>query len=315
MERNYTPPVSRLLAYGNPDAFRPENWPDYVGDLGLTAEHVPALLTLMQDTALADYDPDDPSLFPDYADPENAWCAPIHAWRSLAQLKVLELFDHAVEALQSELEDWAVEELVDIIRYWGPAVIEPIEQLIDNNLDTQNYILSLINGLFKLPEQYPETRDRVIATLMRLLENHPETDQDNTSFLAMGLVELRATEATDLLEAVYTADKIDESITGTWPGVQVKLGLKSESDFTEAELTPEMPPALKQMREMYEAFQRQHKPDAFSLGLPMDPSTFPSTKPPGFDDMVSGLKSAAPKAAKGFGGASAKGKKGKKKKR
>ncbi|MEM6715769.1 MAG: hypothetical protein AAF622_11920 [Cyanobacteria bacterium P01_C01_bin.147] len=315
MKHNYTSPVSRLLAYGNPDAFRPENWPDYVGDLGLTTEYVPELLTLVQDTALADYDPDDPSLFPDYADPEHAWCAPIHAWRSLAQLQVLELFDHAIEALQSELEDWAGEEFVDIIRYWGPNVIEPVEQLIDDNLDTPNPILSLINGLYKLPEQYPETRDQVVAILMRLLQDHPATDKDNASFLVLGLVELKATEAVDLLEKLYTAGKIDESIPGTWPGVQVALGLKSESDFTEDELTPEMPPALQKIREMYEAVQRQRKPDAFSLGLPMDPSTFPSTKPPGFDDMVGGLKSAAPKATKGFGGASAKGKKGKKKKR
>ena len=315
MERNYTPPVSRLLAYSNPDAFRPENWPDYVNDLGLTTEHVPELLALAQDTALADCDPDDPSLFPDYADPEHAWCAPIHAWRSLAQLKAFELFDHAINVLQSELDEWAGEELVDIIKHWGPTVIEPVEHLIDDNLDTQNRILSLINGLFKLPEQYPETRDRIVAILMRLLEAHPETHKDNVSFLVMGLLELKATEAAELLEQVYTAGKVDEFIPGTWANAQVELGLKSASDFTEDELMPEMPPALKQMREMYEAVQRQRKPDAFSLGLPMDPSTFASTKPPGFDDMLRGRKNATPKSTGGFGGSSVKGKKGKKKKR
>lgn len=311
MEHNYTPPVSRLLAYGGPDAIKPEDWPDYVGELGFTAEHVPELLTLMQDTALADIDPDEPPPLPDYADPELVWCAPIHAWRALAQLKALEIFDYALDLSRSGIEEWAREEFVDIIQHWGPAVIEPVVHLIETNL-ADDEILFLINGLFELPEHYPETRDRVIAELMRLLETYPQNHKDINSFLVLGLLELKATESAELLEKVYASGRIDEFMPGTWARAQVDLGLKEESDFTEEELTPEIPPGLKQMQEMYEAIQRQRKPDAFAVGMPVDPSKFPSTKPPDFDAMLGGKKQAAPKAEKGFGSSAPKGKKSKK---
>lgn len=311
MLHEYSPPVSRLLAYGSPNAFKPEDWPDYVGELGFTAEHVPELLTLMQDTALADIDPDEPPPLPDYADPELLWCAPVHAWRALAQLKVLAIFDHAIDLSQSSIEEWAREEFVDIIQRWGPAVIDPVVQLIEPNL-TDDDILFLINGLFELPEHYPETRDRVVAELMRWLETYPQNHKDINSFLVLGLLELKATESADLLEKVYASGRIDEFVPGTWARVQVDLGLKEESDFTEEELRPEMPPALQAMSEMIQAFERQQKPDASDIGMPLDPSAFPSTKPPGFDDMLGSKPQTAPKSDKGFGGASGQGKKGKK---
>ncbi len=318
MVQEYSPPVHRLLTYGEPQPFQPSPWPDYVSEFGFTAAHVPELLKLMVDPDLIHFDPNNPPSFPDDVDPETAWGASGHAMRSLAQLKALEIFEQAITVIHSDLDEWAGEELVNIIQGWGPAVIEPVVQLIEENLLTENRILSLINGLFKLPEQFPETRDRVIAELMRLLKDYPSTNSSNASFLAMGLIELKAMDAIDLLEQAFTAGRIDDFMTGTWPSVQIEFGLKSASDFTEEELTPTLPPALQQMRETLAALERQRKPDAFDLGMPLDPSAFPSSKPPGFDDMLGGQNNVAPKSEKGFGSGSEKnrkGQKGKKKKR
>ncbi|MEM6519257.1 MAG: hypothetical protein AAF892_02965 [Cyanobacteria bacterium P01_D01_bin.71] len=316
MSHEYSPPVSRLLSFAQVQPIKPQDWPDYVGELGFTAEHIPELLRLMADTALAEFDPDEPPPLPDYVAPETAWCAPIHAWRTLYQLQALEIFDPAIDVLQSELDEWAGEEFVDMIQFWGAPVIEPVGQLIEANLDSENRILSLINGLFKLPENFPETRDRVISILMRLLETYPQNHEDNNSFLVMGLLELKATASADLLEKVYASGRIDEFMPGTWARAQVDLGLKSESDFTKEELTPKPPPALQEMQEMYEAFRRRNMPDAFSVGMPLDPSAFPSTKPSGFNDMLqSKPQAAAARAQKGFGGSSVKGQKSKKSKK
>jgi hypothetical protein len=319
MTHDYSPPVSQLLSYDSVKPVRLPDWPDYVSEFGFTAEHVPALLQLMQDTALAEFDPDHPPSLPDYIDPETAWCAPIHAWRSLYQLQVLEIFEeHALDLLQSELDEWAGEDFIDMIQSWGPPVIEPVTQLIADNLATENRILPLIEGLYKLPEKFPDARDRVVGILMRLLETYATNEIDNNSFLAIGLLQLKATESAELLEQAYEAGQIDEFIAATWPGAQVELGLKSESDFTEEELTPAVPPEMQKMREMLDALQRMDKPNAFETGLPVDPSTFPDSRPPEFDDLLAGKNRAAPKAKQGFGGPSAtdkKSKKGKKKKR
>ena len=319
MVHDYSPPVAQLLSYDAVKPVRLSDWPDYVSEFGLTAEHVPALLELMKDTALAEFDPDHPPALPDYVDPETAWCAPIHAWRSLYQLRSLAIFeDHALDLLQSELDEWAGEDFIDMIKHWGPPVIEPVTQLIEANLATENRILPLIEGLYELPQQFPEARDRIVAVLLRLLETYATNEIDNNSFLAIGLLELKATESADLLEQAYEAGQIDEFIAATWPAAQIELGLKSESDFTAEELTPAVPPDIQRMREMIDAFQRRDKPNAFETGLPVDPSAFPDSRPPDCDALLGGKKSAAPKAKQGFGGPSAtqkKTKKGKKKKR
>ncbi|RZM78007.1 hypothetical protein [Leptolyngbya iicbica] len=318
MTHNYSPPVAQLLSYEAVKPVRLPDWPDYVSEFGFTAEHVPALLELMKDTALAAYDPDNPPPLPDYIDLETAWCAPIHAWRSLYQLRSLDIFGaHTIDLLQSELDEWVGEEFIDMIEAWGPPVIEPVTQLIEANLATENRILPLIEGLYKVPEKFSESRDQVVSILMQLLETYATNQVDNNSFLAIGLLRLKATEAAELLEQAYAAGQIDEFITATWPGAQVELGLKSESDFTEEELTPALPPEMQRMRDMIDVLQRMDKPNAFETGLPVDPSAFPDSRPPGFDDLLAGKKSATPEAKPGFGtpAASKKKKKGKKKKR
>ncbi len=319
MAHEYAFPVAQLLSYTSVKPVKQGDWPNYIDEFGFTAEHVSALIELMQDTALAEVDPDNPPPLPDYVDPETAWCAPIHAWRSLYQLRSLEIFgEHTIDLLQSELDEWVGEEFIDMIQSWGDPVIEPVTQLIAANLATENRILPLIEGLYKLPETFPETRQQIISILMKLLETYATNKIDNNSFLAIGLLELKATESAALLEQAYQAEQIDEFITATWPGAQVELGLKSESDFTEEELTAAVPPEMQRMREMIDAFQRRDKPSAFEIGLPIDRHAFPDTSPPDFNDLLTGKKSVAPKAKQGFGGDSARNKstkKNKKKKR
>ena len=70
----YSPPVARLLSYGDPRDLEP--WPDYVTEPGLTGEDVPELVRLATDVRL-------------WTDPASheasvAWAGPIHAWRALA---------------------------------------------------------------------------------------------------------------------------------------------------------------------------------------------------------------------------------------
>ena len=47
----------------------------------------------------------------------------------------------------------------------------------------------------------------------------------------------------------FADGELDEWLTGSWPLVQVKLGLKSESDFSAEELKPTPPPQVLAIRE------------------------------------------------------------------
>ena len=85
MDKNYSPLVSSLLTYGDGRELR--QWPDYL-ELGFKPEHIPDLIEMATDEKLNKGDPK--SL--------EVW-APVHAWRTLAQLKA----EEAVEPLTTLL--------------------------------------------------------------------------------------------------------------------------------------------------------------------------------------------------------------------
>jgi len=66
--------------------------------------------------------------------------------------------------------------------------------------------------------------------------------------LIVTLAELKATEAAPLIEAVFSHKEIDETIASSWPMVQVRLGLKQESDFTPKQLKPRISERVKAAR-------------------------------------------------------------------
>ena len=80
-QSDYLPPVSRLLDLG--ECKWGKDWLDYAS-LGITSEHIPALIQLATDSRYLD----------DASEGSEGW-APIHAWRALGQLKSVE----AVEPL------------------------------------------------------------------------------------------------------------------------------------------------------------------------------------------------------------------------
>ena len=79
MAKEYTDPVSKLLTYGGFDIGRAnEPWPDYVA-LGFTREHLSELIRMTMDSELNNSD----------KDRLEVW-APLHAWRTLGQLRAVE---------------------------------------------------------------------------------------------------------------------------------------------------------------------------------------------------------------------------------
>jgi len=110
MTTDYSPPVDKLLTYGDCRDLR--KWPDYL-ELGLTQEHVPELIRMAIDDDL------------NWADSDSleVW-APIHAWRALGQLKAEEAIEPLME-LFHELEDsdWVGEELPVVYGMIGPEAI------------------------------------------------------------------------------------------------------------------------------------------------------------------------------------------------
>lgn len=214
---DYAPPVSKLLEFGEHRG-APE-WPDYVA-LGLGPDQIPELIRMALDEALY------------WADSESSevW-GPIHAWRTLGQLRA----EAAVEPLLSLLprideydDDWVNEELPKVFGYIGPTAVEPLADFL---ADSEKRLWARVNAASSLAEvgqRHPEAREQCVAALTRPLEQFRTLDPTLNGFIIIYLTDLKAVESAALMEKAFAADRVDLSIQGDWEDVQIQLGLLTE---------------------------------------------------------------------------------------
>lgn len=222
---SYTSPVDKLLTYGKPEAYVVEQWPDYLA-LGLTSEHIPELLHMVTDKELLSIDPEE----------DQAGWAPVHAMRTLGQLRDISALEPLLAASDLLLDDdeglgdWALEELPEVFVLLGPQGISSLEAVLsDTSRDL--YVRSIVaRGLELIAQKNPEYRDTCIEILVRVLSSTHEKYSELNGFIVNHLTRLKAVEAASAIEQAFAADEVDRMITGDWDDVQVDLGLKEPSE-------------------------------------------------------------------------------------
>ncbi len=99
----------------------------------------------------------------------------------------------------------------------------------------------------------PECHDACVKVLIDQLRLYKLPDSEVVvEALVDNLAKLKAIEAADLIQQVFENVESDELRTGSWPAVQVKLGLQSESDFSPEELKSTPLPQIMAIRESLE---------------------------------------------------------------
>ena len=223
--KNYTAPVNRLLSLGDARTLtrkKDQQWPDYIGELGFNEAHIDELIKMTLDPGFSSADPD--SL--------EVW-APIHAWRSLGQLRansavapLLQLLDEA-----DPDDDWPPEELPEVFARIGEPAIEPISQYLLNSDKNEWKRAATARALTSIAERYPEHSERCCNTILDCLndfQNNTETLNgsliaDLLDFHEKNIVDLRT--RTEPIERAFQADAVDCSMAGDWEDIQIELGL------------------------------------------------------------------------------------------
>ena len=232
----YLPPVDQLLTYGDClELQRKKKKPDYVTELQLTAEQIPELIRMATDPELL------------WADSESleVW-APIHAWRSLGQLRaeaaiepLISLFDH------NDDDDWIGTELPSSLGKIGAVAIPHLQAYLTDQSHDYWSRATANDALKEIGINHPEARADVVAALMQALEQFKQNSTVLNGFILASLLDLKAVEAAPLIERAFAANRIDESIAGDWGDVQVDFKLKSRA---------ELPQPPKSMQEMLSYF-------------------------------------------------------------
>jgi hypothetical protein len=225
---SYPPPLDRLFTFGDAEFGTRKEMPDYVAELGLTQEHVPALIEIVRMWEDETEVPSDP-----------AGSAPIHAWRALGQLRAVEAVEPLLNMqnqLDEEMDDWYFGEFQEVFGQIGPPAVPALAEYLANTLNREFPRVSAADGLLRVATRYPESRDEVVEALRRQIARCEEGVYDLNGFLVSHLTELKATEAAEPIERAFAAQVVEDDICGSWGSVRQKLGVPGLG------LAPDTPP-------------------------------------------------------------------------
>jgi hypothetical protein len=213
----YTAPVDALLSIGEPHGTK---WTDYLTQFNLTTADIPELIRMATDSDL------------NWAESESleVW-APLHAWRSLGQLKA----ESAIQPLVSifnEMDDsdWFREEMPDVFGLIGPTAIPDVAEFLanPNNLFSSRWMTA--DALVKIGKEHPSARNECLGRLSQQLEQYSKNSRELNGALICALIEFEGREAATIMETAFSAKRVDTSMAGDWIDVQSSLGLLTKSE-------------------------------------------------------------------------------------
>jgi hypothetical protein len=207
-QTSYEPPVSQLLTLG--DITMGEKWYDYQR-FGFTREHVAALIRMATDRNLH------------WAEEESqeVW-APLHAWRTLAQLGAIEAIEPLLNQLDElESDDWFQADLAAVMELLGPQALPALTFYLDSITadDRRLGYLVVTESVERIGKKYLEARPQCQALLTRYLERFADNDEGFNGCLIQSLLELRARRALPTIAAAFEAAQVDNWLVD-WEDVQ-----------------------------------------------------------------------------------------------
>lgn len=222
---DYTLPVSQFLTLGEPDPHNTDSnqWRNYL-ELGFGSENIPDLIRLATDLEIYDnWDDEDETSMIEY------W-GPLHAWRTLAQLKAEEAIEPLLPLFKArEDDDWAGEELPAVYGMIGPKAIPALTKYLADNNKVYWLPIQASASLREIAIRHPESRSEVVAILSKQLEKASENHPTGNGFIIADLLDLKAVEALPAIEKAFKTNNVDESIAGDYDDVLVAFGLKSKA--------------------------------------------------------------------------------------
>lgn len=222
-EQTWPAVLERLLTLGRPIGFKPSDWGRSVV-AGMTREHVPNLIGILDDPSLNDEAAEEPRFY-----------APVHAWRALGNFKAVEATEALISCLQvrqrwSDSDDWSIAEVPKVLCALGPEAIGEMAKAIANP-QTEVYSAGVIaEALAKIAAAHPEERGRVVSSLIDVGERFAERSKEANGGIVMALMDLKAVESVPLLRRIFHARAVNHDMVGDWREVREELNLERQPD-------------------------------------------------------------------------------------
>jgi len=208
----------RLLDLGSVE--HNQDWIDYLA-LGFSEEDNRYLLELIQNPDLNNA-----------LDTSNEVWVPLHAWRTLGQLKNNQCVEPLLALLDTVLvnDDWAIEELPTVFGMIGTSCIDNLEKYLNESHHDEFARVIAADGLKDIALKHPDARQTAVARLTHYLVNADQHTTDLNSLIVSMLIDLEARESIDVIREIYQTDKIDISHVGDIEDVEIELGFRIDRE-------------------------------------------------------------------------------------
>jgi hypothetical protein len=222
-ERTPSSVVDQLLTLGRPVGYEPADWHRSVVS-GMTREHVPDLVRLL----------DDPSLNGETTEEPQAY-APIHAWRAIGDFKAVEAVPALIRCLEvrqrwENFDDWSIEEIPKVLVDMGPDAIAPMVDAMQKPTTEPHSAGVLAEALAKIAKAHPEQRENIVARLIEIGERFADRAHDANDGFVVALLDLKALEAAPLLRRMFHARAVNLEVVGDWGDARRELHLERLPD-------------------------------------------------------------------------------------
>lgn len=218
-EQKYTEPVSLLLTNG--DVRGKGEWMDYLA-LGFTDRHIPQLIQMMIDEDLSQADSDNPEVW-----------APLHAWRTLAQLRAEEAIEPLISILHRIDEDddeWLQEESPIVFGMIGIAALPALKTFLSDKDNGESARSAAAGGIEKIAKNFPASRAYCVAALTEQLSRFREEDPELNALIISYMIDMKAVEALPLIKQAFDEDRVEEWVNGDLEEVEIELGVREERE-------------------------------------------------------------------------------------
>lgn len=206
----YTPPVSKLLTYGQPTTT--QEWPNY-RELGLRKEHIPDLIRMATDEGLYEFQ-----------EVTDAIWAPTHAWRTLGQLHATEAIQPLLDEVFWRVEDgdeWVAEEMPVVFSLFGPKAIPYLSDFLDaDKLNGSEPRAVAVDCLLAIGQYWDYAIYLAAQVLIKQLKDHARHHENTNSILIMGLMSiidvLPYQETIPVMSEVIQSGRVPKNFAKEW---------------------------------------------------------------------------------------------------
>ena len=118
----------------------------------------------------------------------------------------------------------------------GPHALKRLAEYFDHPFTHSHSRLRAVEAIYLFAQRQPQQRDWCVQFIAEALANCHRQSMTINGFLVHYLTRLGVTEAAEVMAQAFAAGRVEDDLCGSWPAVQVALGLAKESDFTPDEL-------------------------------------------------------------------------------